>query len=246
MVTGSSSPGGAIAACPKAYGVALTRGRFSTAGTRVGGGGGGVGGGGTPACVGRSVSTLRRGGGNGGVAPGAAPHDAVRFGNAAASAASGTDDARGMRSGAVFIPGGGGRLEVRPSKNGSSSAMEPSARAGPIPRVSTSPRATCFARMARCSSRSDRNVSRCPLVVWTAHLSPPPSRASGPRTLNWWPQLVQRTVVPRPLTSASSNSYSVLQRSHWTSITHPRLTGSPRPWAVVDARRRRPWKWRPS
>ena len=64
-------------------------------------------------------------------------------------------------------------------------------------------------------AKSQENVSCGPLDVWTTHRSPAASpAASARRTLNWCPQWVQRTVVPRPLTSASSNSYSVLQRSH--------------------------------
>ena len=40
----------------------------------------------------------------------------------------------------------------------------------------------------------------------------------GRRTLNWCPQFVHLTVVPRSETRASSNSYAVLQRSQVTSI----------------------------
>ena len=69
---------------------------------------------------------------------------------------------------------------------------------------------------ARAATRNDqlrRRRLRTDPVDRSGARAPP-----GRRTLNWWPQLVHRTVVPRPLTSASSNSYSVLQRSHWTSI----------------------------
>ncbi len=40
----------------------------------------------------------------------------------------------------------------------------------------------------------------------------------GRKILNWWLQFVHLTVVPRSETSASSNSYSALQRSHTTSM----------------------------
>ena len=49
-------------------------------------------------------------------------------------ATSGTGGEGGTRGTGTGVPPGGGRLEVRPSKNGSSSAMEPSARGGHQPR----------------------------------------------------------------------------------------------------------------
>ena len=113
---------------------------------------------------------------------------------------------------------GGGRLDVRPSKSGSSSAMEDSGLGDAPPCTSMSWRATCLARMARCSSRSVRNVNCAPADECTTQRSPLASDASGRRTLNSWPHAVHRTVVPRPLTSASSKTYSVWQRSHFTSI----------------------------
>src|SRR6478609_3553478 len=71
--------------------------------------------------------------------------------------------------------------------------------------------------MARWSSRSDVKTSVRPSPVVTFQKSSLKS-PSLRRILNLCPQLVHLTVVPRPLTSASSNSYSVLQRSHLTSI----------------------------
>src|SRR5580698_9344167 len=100
----------------------MATGRVSSADS---GGGGGTA---APAPVGRRVSILRRaaGGGGAGVRSGEV-HDAVRFGNAGASP--GIPGAPGIRE--VALPegpwGGGGRLEARPSKNGSSSAIVPSA-----------------------------------------------------------------------------------------------------------------------
>jgi hypothetical protein len=64
------------------------------------------------------------------------PHAGVRFGRMTSPA--------GLDGG-----GGGGRPEARPSKNGSSSAIDPSNRGAAAPRVSVSLRATCFARIAR-------------------------------------------------------------------------------------------------
>src|SRR5688572_9116184 len=71
--------------------------------------------------------------------------------------------------------------------------------------------------MARCSSRSEVKTSVRPSSVVTFQKSSLKS-PSLRRILNLWPQFVHLTVVPRPLTSASSNSYSVLHRSHLTSI----------------------------
>jgi hypothetical protein len=114
------------------------------------------------------------------------------------------------------LRGGGWLDDVRPSKKGSSSLIDPSDRGGAPARRRRSVRETWWARMARWSSRNVRKVNCWPLAVFTSQLSPAASTpgASGLRTLNWWPHVVQRTVVPRPLTSASSNSYSVLHRSH--------------------------------
>src|SRR6476619_7118115 len=86
--------------------------------------------------------------------------------------------------------------------------------------------------MARWSSRSDVKTSVRPSAVVTFQKSSLKS-PSLRRILNLCPQLVHLTVVPRPLTSASSNSYSVLQRSHLTSISsgrplESRLTRGPR------------------
>ena len=108
---------------------------------------------------------------------------------------------------------------IASSKNGSSSAIAPSARPGPAPRVSVSARPTCRAWIAFWSSRSETKTRSRPSVVRTAQRSGAGSSALFAfRILNWCPQFVHFTVVPRPLMSASSNSYSALQRSHWTSM----------------------------
>src|SRR5687768_13693990 len=88
---------------------------------------------------------------------------------------------------------------------------------GSPPRDKRSVRSTRWVWMARCSSRSDVKTSVRLSAVVTFQKSSLKS-ASCRRILNLCPQLVHLTVVPRPLTSASSNSYSVLQRSHLTSI----------------------------
>jgi hypothetical protein len=62
---------------------------------------------------------------------GAVPQAAVRL-----------SDASGPEAGLAAGFGGGGRLDVLPSKNGSSSAIEPSVRGWEAPRTSMSERAT--------------------------------------------------------------------------------------------------------
>ncbi len=103
------------------------------------------------------------------------------------------------------------------TKKGSSSAMEPRRRGREPPRESTSSRVITAWAMAAWSSRRARNSSSRPSMVRTSHRSGAPS-GCGRRTLNWCPQLVHLTVVPRSETRASSNSYAVLQRSQVTSI----------------------------
>ncbi len=103
------------------------------------------------------------------------------------------------------------------AKNGSSSAMDPRRRGREPPRDSTSSREIWTCAMAACRSRSARNSSSRPSTVRTSQRSGAPS-VCGRRTLNWLPQVVHLTVVPRSDTSASSNSYAVLQRSQVTSI----------------------------
>ena len=114
------------------------------------------------------------------------------------------------------FPAGGGALLLR-RKNGSSSAMELSARGGPPPRDSKSSGPIWRWLMPFCRSRNDVYTSSRPLVVRTTQRSGPLGLPAG-WTLNWCPQFVHFTVVPRSLTRASSNSYSVPQREQLTSI----------------------------
>ncbi len=102
------------------------------------------------------------------------------------------------------------------TKKGSSSPIEASRRGRPTPRESTSSRPIRPVEIAPFRSRKARNSSSRPSTVRTIHISGalPVSRL----TRNLWPHWVHRTLVPWSETSASSNSYSVLQRSQVTSM----------------------------
>ena len=64
--------------------------------------------------------------------------------------------------------------------------------------------------------------NNCIKIVASDHLSGAPVASRSGKTLNLCPQFVHSTVVPRSETRASSNSYSVEQRSQRTSIQdHP-------------------------
>lgn len=84
------------------------------------------------------------------------PHAGVRFGNDATSSEldgrgcpPGTTGGAGRFTAMLPLEVAGGRFDVRPSKNGSSSAIDPRSRGGAAPRVSVSLRPTCFAMIAR-------------------------------------------------------------------------------------------------
>src|SRR5262249_48314297 len=115
----------------------------------------------------------------------------------------------------------------RPKKNGSSSAIDPSGRGAVDPRVSVSWRPTWRLVIARCRSRRLVTTSSRPSRRCTTQRSGT-AVLSARYTLNCSPQLVQRTVVPRSETSASSKSYSVLQRLQVISIVSNEPGGRPR------------------
>ncbi len=225
----------------------MTTGAGWMGGAETRGGGGvcrGGGGGAAPASGGRSVSILRRGGGRAGAAS-SARRPTIPCAWETRARWSRRERARpAARPGtAQSTPAAAARWTCARRRTARARRWTRARAPGPR-RVSARRRgSTCFARMARWSSRSVRKTRRCPPGVCTIHLSLPAAGASAPRTLNWCPQFVQRTVVPRPLTRASSNSYSVLHRSHWTSIRHSRLRACEGPDA---AERRKPWKRRPS
>src|SRR5687768_14186581 len=87
----------------------------------------------------------------------------------------------------------------------------------------------------RCSSLSDAMLSLAVLPSRrTAQLRGSEVEAPGRNTLNKCPQFVHLTVVPRAATRVSSNSYSVPQRSHVTSIGSSRARDGSALWVRVD------------
>jgi hypothetical protein len=107
-------------------------------------------------------------------------------------------------------------------KNGSSSAIELRGRGGCPPRDNRSAGPTLPAAMPFWSSRSEVKEITPPVAIRTIQRSGPTPEARFGKTLNWWPQFVHLTVVPRSDTSASSKSYSVPHRSQRTSMFCPR------------------------
>ena len=137
---------------------------------------------------------------------------------------------------------GGSRGSCPAGKRCSSSLMLPSARglpAAPVRpgRTTVSSRPRSAPRIASCRSRSEVNTTVPPEARLTAHSSPPAAPSAARATLptmlvegitrnSCW-HSVHLTDVPRSLTSASSNSYSVPQRSQRTSMTCRLLRSSP-------------------
>jgi len=109
--------------------------------------------------------------------------------------------------------GVGARLTVL-GKKGSSSAIEERTFGAMPERIRVSSRSTSPRVIDRCSSRSELKMNSWPERVRTSQRSGAAVAAFGRKILNWCPQWVHLTVVPRSETRASSKSYSVWQRSH--------------------------------